>query len=231
MPRPHGPGRSPRTRTALLDLLKREGPSDASALAGRLGLTPMAIRQHLYDLRRRRLVEFREEPRPLGRPAKVWRLTAAANAFFPDAHASLAVDLVGAVRASLGARGIDLLLAERARVQADQYRRRVAARAPLQARVEALARIRTEEGYMAEVQAQPNRSLLLVENHCPICLAASACQGLCGAELAVFRRVLGPRVSVERTEHILAGARRCAYRIDAAAGPRKGAPRVPAPQR
>jgi predicted ArsR family transcriptional regulator len=29
----------------------------------------------------------------------------------------------------------------------------------------------------------------------------------------VFRDVLGPEVEVERVEHILAGARRCAYRI------------------
>jgi len=40
-----------------------------------------------------------------------------------------------------------------------------------------------------------------------------AIQGLCRSELALFRAVLGPGVEVERTEHILAGARRCAYRI------------------
>ncbi len=33
--------------------------------------------------------------------------------------------------------------------------------------------------------------------------------------VAVFRQVLGPSVTVERAEHILAGARRCAYRIGA----------------
>ncbi|MES2724598.1 MAG: MarR family transcriptional regulator, partial [Pseudomonadota bacterium] len=54
---------------------------------------------------------------------------------------------------------------------------------------------------------------LLVENHCPICAAAAACQGFCRAELMVFRAVLGPGVHIERTDHILAGARRCAYRI------------------
>ena len=54
---------------------------------------------------------------------------------------------------------------------------------------------------------------MLVENHCPICAAATACQGLCRDELALFQKVLGPNVEVERTEHILAGARRCAYVI------------------
>ena len=67
---------------------------------------------------------------------------------------------------------------------------------------------------MAEPPARiPTSGYLLVENHCPICSAAAQCQGLCAAELAVFRAVLGPDVDVERTDHILAGARRCAYRV------------------
>jgi len=50
-----------------------------------------------------------------------------------------------------------------------------------------------------------------VENHCPICAAAATCQGFCRAERDVFSNVLDARV--ERTEHILQGARRCAYVI------------------
>lgn len=52
---------------------------------------------------------------------------------------------------------------------------------------------------------------MLVENHCPICAAATACAGFCRSELETFRAVLS--AEVERSEHILAGARRCAYRI------------------
>ena len=43
--------------------------------------------------------------------------------------------------------------------------------------------------------------------------AAAICQGFCRSELDAFRRILGPGCRVERTDHILAGARRCAYRI------------------
>ena len=55
---------------------------------------------------------------------------------------------------------------------------------------------------------------VLIENHCPICAAAAACQGLCRDELALFRRILGRDVRVDRIEHMLEGARRCAYRIE-----------------
>jgi hypothetical protein len=57
----------------------------------------------------------------------------------------------------------------------------------------------------------------LVERHCPICVAATACTGLCRNELEVFQDVLGPEVRIERTEHIVAGASRCAYRVSSGA--------------
>ena len=75
------------------------------------------------------------------------------------------------------------------------------------------ARIRREEGYMAEWTRAEDGALLLVENHCPICAAARTCQGLCRDELSLFREILGDDVEVERTEHLLSGARRCAYRV------------------
>jgi predicted ArsR family transcriptional regulator len=79
-----------------------------------------------------------------------------------------------------------------------------------------LAEIRAREGYMAGWQ-KDGKGFLLLENHCPICAAARACQGFCRSELDLFRHVLGPDVAVERVEHILLGARRCAYRIAPAA--------------
>jgi predicted ArsR family transcriptional regulator len=66
---------------------------------------------------------------------------------------------------------------------------------------------------MAAWHEEDDGSLLLVENHCPICAAATACQGFCRAELDVFRDVLGPDVSITREEHIVSGGRRCSYSI------------------
>ena len=88
-----------------------------------------------------------------------------------------------------------------------------AASAPLSEKVAALAAIRREEGYMAEWSRLANGTLRLVENHCPICAAAETCVGLCDGEMALFQRVLGPRVTIERTEYLLDGDRRCTYEI------------------
>jgi predicted ArsR family transcriptional regulator len=203
-----------KTRRAIVKLLKSEGALDSSRLARHLRLTPMAVRQHLYALQRERLVTAEERPVPLGRPAKHWQLTPEANRLFPDAYAELTVALVGAVGSAFGAAGLQRVLESRCAVQQADYRSRIPPAAPLAAKLQELARIRTEEGYMAEVTREGD-GFLFVEKHCPICAAANACQGLCATELDLFRAVLGKGIRVERTEHIIAGGRRCVYRVTA----------------
>jgi len=194
--------------------LKTRGPQTAAQIARRLSVTPMAVRQHLYRLKDVGLVGFSDERRRVGRPARVWKLTSQAAARFPDTHGDLTVEIIGAVRAAFGEAGMDKLLAERTRRQKNEYRARLRpAGTSIAKRAQALSEIRREQGYMAECTRMPDGSMLLVENHCPICAAAATCQGLCREELSLFRAVLGDKARVERTDHILAGARRCAYRI------------------
>jgi len=170
-------------------------------------------------LRDRGLVTFEDERRKVGRPARIWRITENAQSRFPDSHAELTVEMLAIIRATFGEKGIDRLMSERTRIQTKAYGERMrAAGKSLEARVYALAKLRAEQGYMAEAARQRDGSFLLIENHCPICAAATSCQGLCREELMLFSRVLGDDVSVERTDHILAGARRCAYRIYSAGG-------------
>ena len=201
------------TRGVVLGLLKRQGPTDAKELAAHLGLTTMAVRLQLYGLRDEGLVVGVPEHRPVGRPATLWQLTPQANGHFPDCHADLAASSLKTVEQVFGAEGLRKFLCELRDTRADGYNRKMPGGASLEERVEILADLRTGEGYMAEVQVQDDGALLLLENHCPIGVAASTCGQLCAVEVEVFQQVLGPRVQIERTEHVQAGARRCAYRI------------------
>jgi predicted ArsR family transcriptional regulator len=157
-------------------------------------------------------VSAEERPAPLGRPAKYWRLTPAADRLFPDAYAELSVALIEAVGDTFGAAGMDRLLQSRLARQKSDYAARIDRSAPLATRVRQLARVRSEEGYMAEVRRDAG-GYLFIENHCPICAAANACQGFCSTELDLFQSVLGPGVRIERAEHIVSGDRRCVYRV------------------
>src|SRR5438552_17862181 len=109
--------REGKTRRAIVRLLKEEGALDSSALARRLRLTPMAVRQHLYGLQREKLVTAEERPVPLGRPAKHWQLTREADRLFPDAYAELSVALIGAMDQALGPSGVRRVLEARYRAQ------------------------------------------------------------------------------------------------------------------
>jgi predicted ArsR family transcriptional regulator len=205
-------------------LLKTRGPQTAADLGAALGITGEAARQQLAKLAADGLVEAASQPRGVGRPAQVWALTERGNARFPDAHAELTVQLLRAIRSELGEVALDRLIAARAADSLAGYAAALEGAADLGERVRRLAEARTREGYMAECQPAEG-GYLLVENHCPICVAATACQGLCRSERDVFQQALGKGVSVERTEHIVAGDRRCAYRVALKCVPQTGRPK------
>jgi predicted ArsR family transcriptional regulator len=188
----------PKGREAVLEILKRDGPISADSAAEKLGLTAMAVRQHLYGLEAAGEAAHAEEARPRGRPVKLWRATPAADAHFADGHSALASDLILQMKRAFGDDGLDTLLKLRNADLEKTYRAKTDRVETLKAKLEALARLRSAEGYMAEVRREAETGeWLLVENHCPICAAARLCTGICREELALFHRVLGKDVKVE----------------------------------
>ncbi len=197
----------------MLELVKRDGPVTAEALAAKLRVTGMAVRQHLDRLQETGFVEHKMRAAGRGRPSNLWQSTRNAESCFADSHAALAVDLIAQMRSAFGEDGLDRLIALRTAEQEKSYLPQVAGGKTLRSRLEQLARMRSREGYMAEVKKDGPDAWLILEHHCPICSAARACSGLCREELKLFRRVIGEEARVERVSHILAGASRCAYRV------------------
>lgn len=197
----------------IVDHLKRSRPSTTADLATALGVTTQAVRPQLAELEERGLVTAETlSTGTRGRPPVGWALSPLAIDLFPDRHGDLTVELIEAMRAALGDDGLEAVLAERDRVQLAGLDAAMPADADVASRVGVLARRRTEQGYMAEVVADGD-DLLLVEHHCPVCAAATTCQGLCANELDLFRAAVGPDAEVERTQHLLSGDERCVYRI------------------
>jgi len=205
------------TTRGILTILKKRGPTDANTLAELLSISAPGIRQHLYDLQEKCLVDFMEEARPMGRPAKIWKLTDKANACFPDNHAAVTQNLLRSIRATFGEEGMCKLLAQYAREQIQSYLERTRSCRTLAERLATLVNCRCEEGYMAELSEDEDGNTLFIENHCPISCAAQTCGELCDGELNMLREILGSEVRVERLEHMVNGHRRCVYRITDAA--------------
>ena len=197
----------------LLYLIKSRGPQSTQAVASALAITLPGARKHLNSLLERDLVAFEDVARSVGRPKRLWRLTLAAERRFPDTHAALTLEIIGSARQIFGEEGLDRLISEREKAMAERYNAALSVCKSLSEKVARLAEIRSKEGYMAQSQTLGEGAFLLVENHCPICAAARVCQGFCRSELRLFAQALGPGARIERAEHILTGARRCAYRI------------------
>lgn len=202
------------TAEHLLFLLKTRGPQSAHALAAVLGMTAVGVRKQLLLLAERGLATSTDEQRGTGRPTRVWSLTADGQGQFPDRHADLAVDLLRQLRAEFGAEGVARLVAARERQTEASARAALQDVADPAGRIVRLAELRHAEGYMAEVSRGDDGAWQLVEHHCPVAAAAGECRGFCDSELALFRRVLGAELAVERIEHLLAGGRCCSYRIE-----------------
>lgn len=206
------------TSERLLYQLKSRGPQSAATLAAACAITPMGAHKQLQGLLEQGLVAAEDEASGgAGRPKRIWRLSAAGHRRFPDRHGDLAVQLIRQTAEVLGPEALEQLIAAREREMLASYQLRLQGARTLPAKLKRLAEIRAEEGYLARVE-RAGSDWLLIEDHCPICAAASSCQGFCRSELALFQSLLGElAVTVERTEHLLQpGARRCAYRIQPA---------------
>lgn len=201
------------TQDQILFLLKTRGPCTAQQLATLLDISSMGVRRHLDAWLEKGLLLTEDRADKVGRPARYWLLSDTGHARFPDRHSELTVQLIAQVRSLFGQAGLDKLITAREQIAETSYQERMAGAKTLSKRLAKLVEARDAEGYMAQLEKQPDGSFLLIENHCPICAAATACQGFCRSELDVFRRTLGPASTVERVEHVLVGGRRCVYRI------------------
>ncbi|PLY41436.1 transcriptional regulator [Janthinobacterium sp. ROICE36] len=203
---------APQTTERILYFIKTKGPVSTATLAKTLDMTGEAARQQVQKLVAAGLIEGRQEAQAgAGRPRQNWVLTEAGNARFPDTHAQLTIKLIGSVRQLFGEAGLDKLITQREEESRSAYA--LACSAPdLPTRLQQLATVRDEEGYMARVEAD-GKDWLLIEDHCPICAAARTCQGFCRSELQLFQEVVGPGATIVREQHLLTNAMRCIYRI------------------
>lgn len=197
----------------ILYQLKRSGPLTAKEIGQRMSITTMGTRQHLAQLEGANLIRtLPEESQGRGRPVKRWALTGAGHDRFPDSHAQVTLDLLISVTDLLGEAALDKLIDHRTERTLQQYDAAMKQQDGLKDKLATLAELRSQEGYMAEIQVLDG-DYLLVEHHCPICIAAKSCQGFCRSEFDVFQQLLKGVATVAREEHVLAGARRCSYRV------------------
>lgn len=213
------PGTPPeRTKTRLLELLKRHGPQTAQDLAGRLQITSPAARRHLTDLQAQGLVQAQvEKPGGRGRPQHVFGLTEhAEERTFPRTYASLCLDVLESVSELYGRDAADQVLQARSDRLETLLRELLPPEMPLAEKLRHLTGVLTELGFAPHLERE-GEHWVLVQGNCPNLQVARHFKVMCGAELAMYAKLLG--VPVTREEHLACGQPSCRYRLAEEAAP------------
>ena len=194
------------TRERVARSILEQGPSTAAALAARLDLTPAAVRRHLDHLVAEAAVEARD-PRPAGtdgaargrgRPAKVFAITESGRDRFDQQYDDLALQALRFLAETGGDEAVRAF-ADRRMSFIEAGFADVLTADPTLTPAEALARVFTDEGYVASVRELPlvgQQSVgdQLCQQHCPVSHVAHEFPQLCEAETAAISRVLGRHV-------------------------------------
>lgn len=203
-----------KSQLLILQRLKMRGPQSVKILAKQLDMTTMGARQHLTELLHQGYVsQTQEAHQNRGRPVHLWKLTKTGHQHFPDGHGLVTLELIEGIRLGYGEDGLNQIIDQRNSKVEELYRQRLdACPDTLTDRIHCLATLRSEEGYMAEMRLLPD-GWLLIEHHCPIVAAAQQCQQFCRSEFTLFQQLFTGTAQIERVDHLLSGARRCAYKI------------------
>jgi len=148
-----------------------------------------------------------------GRRKLAYAATDAADAYFPKAYGELTNELLSYV-ADTDRELLDELFAKRREHRIEGARTRLATKRTLGAKVAELTRILDEDGYLASWEKVAPGVFRIVEHNCAIWAVAERYGQACISELEFIRTVL-EGADVERVQHMVAGARRCAYEVRA----------------
>lgn len=162
------------TQDQVLISIKLYGEITAATLADELDMSKEGARQHLLKLEKQGLILGKAKNEGVGRPISYYKLSDKGLAKFPDAHAQLTVDLLNSVRSLLGDNALDLLISDREQQTYSRYEKALETDHTLESRLTKLTELRSDEGYMANWEKDAD-AYYLIENHCPICAAATVC--------------------------------------------------------
>jgi len=202
----------PSTRREILVALKRRGPSTSAELAAELGVTNEAVRQQLKRLESDGAIVLCERDRTSdngGRPAHRYRLTTAGEHLFPKHYDDLTVALLDTVGAQLGPEAVRAVLAGVVQAKVAAWRPRLEGLAPRE-KLEALRALYAHDDPWVEIVDEPD-GWTLIERNCPFLRVAQERPALCSVTVQTLTRLMGRRVTRERS--FQAGDGMCAFRI------------------
>ena len=196
----------------LLYYLKVMQQAGLEELANVMKVSRMAVHKHLGLLQQRGLVEAVETRGHVGRPRMMYQLTSQSKTVFPKSYSAIATHALDFIERNMGKNAVEKVLRERQSELFDEYYKRLKD-LDFDKQVKELARIRDEEGYIAESkrESKSGRKYVLLEYNCPIIHIAEKHWEACSAETELFEKLLG--ADIETTHRAAKGDLICKFII------------------
>lgn len=195
----------------ILYYLKIMGKAGLVDISKMMKISRMGAHKHLAELQDRGLVESTQVNKGVGRPIMVYSLTDNSRAIFPKAYGEIASYALDFLSKKLGNEAVEEVLRTRQRELFDKYYDRLKD-LKFNLRVKELAKIRDEEGYMAESKRERlSDSFVLLEYNCPIIQIAEKHWEACTIETELFEKVLDAKI--ETTHRAAKGDSVCRFHI------------------
>ena len=162
----------------VLYLLKVLGNAGLEDLSKIMKISRMGVHKHLADLQDRGLVESSEVKRGVGRPIMRYSLTKSGKSAFPKAYGHIASFALDYIEKNLGKLAVENVLRERQSELLYKYHD-ILKDLDFDQKVKRLARLRDEEGYIAESKkiGKKSENYILLEYNCPIIMIAEKTLG------------------------------------------------------
>jgi predicted ArsR family transcriptional regulator len=189
-------------------LRARQGAS-AVDLANEFGLSPNAIRQQFVLLERDGLVTGYSVRRGKTKPTVEYRLTPAAEKYFPQHYDRMLNAVLREVRAAGGDEAVKAIFTSMSRRQSERLNAQIADKPPAE-RVAALTTLLRASGVEAESE-QTGAVFTIREHNCPYSKTVGEHPEICSVIHSVMQDVVAPQV--QQTDSLATGGRECRFEI------------------
>jgi predicted ArsR family transcriptional regulator len=196
----------------LLYYLKVMQQAGLQELAQAMKVSRMAVHKHLALLQKRGLVESVETRGRVGRPRMMYKLTSESKTIFPKSYSAIATHALDFIERNIGKEGVEKVLRERQDELFNKYYRHLE-NMDFDKQVRELAKIRDQEGYMAEAkkESKSGGKYVLLEYNCPIIHVAENHWEACSTETELFEKLLD--ADIETTHRAAKGDMICKFLI------------------
>jgi predicted ArsR family transcriptional regulator len=190
------------TRHKIVMLLNRVENMTVAELSKKMGITPMAVRQHLMSLEKKGIIKYVAKKYGIGRPVFLYSLT--------DGYGDFTREVLRIIEKVDGRKKLDKIFKMRKDNILAEKNRVLAPVKSMNKKISLLSDMLNKEGYMVEIDGNRD-GYHLKQYNCPLSSLSEHYPEACKYELELYRSLFGAKV--KRIECQREGAPSCTYII------------------